>query len=910
MNVTNRVVEHLFKLDPSTGVPNLNNLYTLAGQRVDKIRELAKDPQARKLWSRTYASGKDLPSLGHILRLHIVRGVQVAISVITSLTVDGLLPEAYFVRWEGKIENQSWVLGLACLDLQDLMLSWVKESTAYLACCAFQQTETNLASLEKVLAVSREPLPYKAGILGPGPIRKACRFLMAPRVGHSPFVNRVMRLAENVLYVKRSCPPMLPHCVEQQLAGHRSRVCRVPAEIGMDNATVKIRALTKASIKSIVHRIFDKEVVRPIESFPSMSASYLRSRHEGGALGELLAGYTRRDEATSSSLGLPQLESMREVRPGKVLTMSALPADRERLEFFSRAVGTEARKWGAGDRKIYARPTAICEPCKVRVVTIAEAEPYQKVLPIQKWLWRKITEHRVFKYVGQPIGQEWAEELDLNGGPVAQLLRDGGRFVSGDFSAATDNLDPALTEYAWECICGCASVEDEHGVLPLSLSPFAGLVKKALTGHCLDYGGPVIMDQTWGQLMGSPVSFPLLNIINAATTAVSMFIYENPDCLLSLDSVFHTGYDWNERWESLLRRETWKLLKRYSVRTNGDDLFFICPADTLHGRPYEIWKQVVSLAGLQPSLGKNYVSDVFAVMNSEMRQVVRCEGPLNQGDTAYPRTWRYEAFVNLPLIMGMEAKGPNAGQSILDSLCWWEMAPREEKLLRGLDGTDSRFATRIAAFELWHGDVIRRVPPGVDYYVPQDLGGAGLRHYGGRPVPLGPRKRAAWLACLDEVSRLTATSFPAPPPTTLFEEVVRRSSKPNLRYVAVVKAESEQIDRSSRSYGSATFANVLREYSSLASIVQMAEAEPEAAAKLLKVCDLDYASFINGTKQTAPAMRLKRESRASQRIARQLRLSQKAGLTPMSQSNLDDWTSLYVLREEEYSPSCRVLAML
>jgi hypothetical protein len=164
----------------------------------------------------------------------------------------------------------------------------------------------------------------------------------------------------------------------------------------------------------------------------------------------------------------------------------------------------------------------------VRVVTIAEAEPYQKVLPIQKWLWRKITEHRVFKYVGQPIGQEWAEELDLNGGPVAQLLRDGGRFVSGDFSAATDNLDPALTEYAWECICECASVEDEHGVLPLSLSPFAGLVKKALTGHCLDYGGPVIMDQTWGQLMGSPVSFPLLNIINAATTAVSMFILRIP----------------------------------------------------------------------------------------------------------------------------------------------------------------------------------------------------------------------------------------------------------------------------------------------------------------------------------------------------------------------------------------------
>ena len=87
--------------------------------------------------------------------------------------------------------------------------------------------------------------------------------------------------------------------------------------------------------------------------------------------------------------------------------------------------------------------------------------------------------------------------------------------------------------------------------------------------------------------MGSPVSFPVLCLINIAATLVS---YE-----------IRLGLDYVD-------------LSQIPICVNGDDVLFWA-VDQEH---YDIWKQVTAKCGLKFSLGKNYTSRRYAVINSEL----------------------------------------------------------------------------------------------------------------------------------------------------------------------------------------------------------------------------------------------------------------------------------------------------
>jgi len=88
-------------------------------------------------------------------------------------------------------------------------------------------------------------------------------------------------------------------------------------------------------------------------------------------------------------------------------------------------------------------------------------------------------------------------------------------------------------------------------------------------------------------LMGSPTSFPVLCLINAALTRESQ----------ELSGDIPQG----------------TVLDDFPILINGDDVAF--PTTT---PGYEMWKLVTACGGLHPSIGKNFTSRKFLVMNSTL----------------------------------------------------------------------------------------------------------------------------------------------------------------------------------------------------------------------------------------------------------------------------------------------------
>ena len=94
-----------------------------------------------------------------------------------------------------------------------------------------------------------------------------------------------------------------------------------------------------------------------------------------------------------------------------------------------------------------------------------------------------------------------------------------------------------------------------------------------------------------GQLMGSPLSFPILCAINYVAYRTALKRY-----------VIAKGGDWSKAIRLTM-----------PVRVNGDDILVKCNDEFYT----EYWKPAITAIGFTLSPGKNYVSDKFVTFNSE-----------------------------------------------------------------------------------------------------------------------------------------------------------------------------------------------------------------------------------------------------------------------------------------------------
>lgn len=219
---------------------------------------------------------------------------------------------------------------------------------------------------------------------------------------------------------------------------------------------------------------------------------------------------------------------------------------------------------------------ALAEPLKVRMITVAESE-VKCLQPLQMALFKYLrdqpqfclsngcTKSTLFKdFFDQ--GLSWVERIESQIKGINHHFN-GKDFLwlSGDYTAATDNFPMSVTEALLE------------GILEFIPHPATkAWARYECSPHVIEYPKGKLGEQTSGQLMGSLLSFPLL-------------------CFLNDFIVSRAGFP------------------KGSYLINGDDVVAKGPMSSI-----STWRASAPQVGLSLSLGKNFIDPDFCTVNSQL----------------------------------------------------------------------------------------------------------------------------------------------------------------------------------------------------------------------------------------------------------------------------------------------------
>lgn len=254
---------------------------------------------------------------------------------------------------------------------------------------------------------------------------------------------------------------------------------------------------------------------------------------------------------------------------------------------------------------------------KVRIISKGEALPYYSCKPLQIAMHTVMRAMPCFSLIGRPLSPTDLVEISEDAG-----LND--EWFSIDYSAATDGLSWRYSGRIFEYIISDLP-EELKAVARQVLGPhelyyptMRGKENKLL--HPNNHWGL----QANGQLMGSPLSFPVL-------------------CLANLGLYLRVTRLQQMGWEPERRLR--------AVRINGDDMLYTAPPS--------MWKEHVEtgeLVGLRMSVGKAYNHSEFAVINSVMHHM-----DLKR----YPRASPFQIdYLNTGLFYGQHKVQTNSKETI------------------------------------------------------------------------------------------------------------------------------------------------------------------------------------------------------------------------------------------------------
>lgn len=249
------------------------------------------------------------------------------------------------------------------------------------------------------------------------------------------------------------------------------------------------------------------------------------------------------------------------------------------------------------DEQLEAQVCVIQEPLKARVITKGDARAYYAVMPLQKDCWKHLAAKEEFSLIGRPLAEENLINIDQGTDRVlaaSGLKETFEEWVSGDYSAATDGLSLEISQLALRQYMMSIGLSEKDDLWQLA--------SKALGAHKVSYGkthdGSDSDNQLpddfvmKGQLVGSPMSFPILCAINfvAYKTALRRYIKAK-------------GGNWDEVAK----------IGSLPVCVNGDDILFKANKEFFT----DFWQPAIKAIGFSLSLGKNYFSGTFLTVNSE-----------------------------------------------------------------------------------------------------------------------------------------------------------------------------------------------------------------------------------------------------------------------------------------------------
>jgi len=396
-------------------------------------------------------------------------------------------------------------------------------------------------------------------------------------------------------------------------------------ELNQDSCIAQLRR----TVRELYHDQTYTDEHRYAPTFPSTSATFADTREDGGQFRSIrkladdmkLTSYE--SNAIQSGLGeshirftivggdeyigAPRYSVVADVRPLKA-RYKTLYNEAFRLAMLETPMVT---------------PVGLAEALKARVITKGPPFTAFVMKPLQKFLWRQLKRHPAFRLIGEPV-TTW-NVLERLG----QSLPPGQALLSGDYSAATNNLAPWVSETIAREISAVVGLTADE----------CELFVRSLVGHTfVDDKLSLFVDQKWGQLMGSVTSFPILCIANAAM------------CRWSLEVAFRKKMS----------------IAQTTIMINGDDCLFRTTQEGL-----ALWKTITTFIGLTPSVGKFFFSREFAQINSANFERVENTDPIKFGeeydedgkvyDIMRVNPYRKIGFVNLGLLFGIKRSGEKLG---------------------------------------------------------------------------------------------------------------------------------------------------------------------------------------------------------------------------------------------------------
>jgi len=243
----------------------------------------------------------------------------------------------------------------------------------------------------------------------------------------------------------------------------------------------------------------------------------------------------------------------------------------------------EENRHFAGEDLPDAQVQPVLEPLKCRLITKGNGLLYWAASPCQRLLWDQLFKHPQFALIGQPVDASHLQGILHR---EQRLGLDFPKWVSGDYSAATDGLSLPANELCLEAFFQVFKPDSKE----------RDNWRAALGGHRIQYpckyaeqaeaAGKDLgaFRQANGQLMGSPLSFPVLCALNLAAY------------WLALEEHTGKGID----------------IFDLPVLINGDDILF--RADDAF---YAVWQKWITRVGFTLSLGKNYIHERLLTVNSK-----------------------------------------------------------------------------------------------------------------------------------------------------------------------------------------------------------------------------------------------------------------------------------------------------
>lgn len=534
-------------------------------------------------------------------------------------------------------------------------------------------------------------------LLWSGPFR---RFLKA-RLTHRND-TRHLRLFWGLLQgVKRGCRVVPADFEIGALADHAEILSRPAPELELDPATEQAwESIEKSSLLSSVQE------VRPAPSFEaSRSASSESKRSTGGLrqyLRELLGG-GKMHSMTSALNARSSLIRMYEVAPGVVQEIRDEGLEEVDWELWPKLYDSLTR-----DPKPHVSYVqTVLEPLKVRIITKGEALSAYYLHPFQDAMWRMLRERMPaqFSLIGEVLTDHHLAELlrremeiyliqdtTLSTGKRRQTVRslfnymnEEGFWVSGDYKAATDNLNLNATLRVLGVFLQkmrhdkfmvrpySDDPDDPNMYPPVPLGPtellvafrslgrqtlvypkqYTNEIAAELTARLVPWriqNGAVAVDMRNGQLMGSILSFPIL-------------------CFINFWAYYASFIEWYQTFPSRSLHDAGvPIPEKMPVLINGDDIAF--RADN---RLYGIWKAKISQFGLKLSVGKNYTHPGLVTINSKL--FVYRPKPWVAQEPWTPFAFEEIPFMNVGLLIGQTKLQGKAKKKTIGSRAGAESMP-------------------------------------------------------------------------------------------------------------------------------------------------------------------------------------------------------------------------------------------